>query len=176
MIKMPKGRALVKEMTKALPIYGYIDKSMKQPLRKQGLSTSEKTLLKIVEVLYMGRMGGIACCVESPDGDGVLAVSVTQMCFSDEGKLYDKINKYREERIQWIQWEESQEKNQGPGERINVMKIGGDGAVQFSGDDGTEFILVPEDNNQADITANISRNSLCPCGSGKKYKKCCGMR
>ena len=26
------------------------------------------------------------------------------------------------------------------------------------------------DNNSADI----SRNSLCPCGSGKKYKRCCG--
>jgi preprotein translocase subunit SecA len=22
----------------------------------------------------------------------------------------------------------------------------------------------------------IDRNGLCPCGSGKKYKKCCGMR
>jgi preprotein translocase subunit SecA len=21
---------------------------------------------------------------------------------------------------------------------------------------------------------NIGRNDLCPCGSGKKYKKCCG--
>ena len=21
---------------------------------------------------------------------------------------------------------------------------------------------------------NISRNALCPCGSGKKYKRCCG--
>jgi len=23
-------------------------------------------------------------------------------------------------------------------------------------------------------TANVGRNDLCPCGSGKKYKKCCG--
>jgi preprotein translocase subunit SecA len=22
--------------------------------------------------------------------------------------------------------------------------------------------------------SNIPRNSLCPCGSGKKYKRCCG--
>jgi len=26
------------------------------------------------------------------------------------------------------------------------------------------------DNNNTDI----SRNALCPCGSGKKYKRCCG--
>ena len=23
--------------------------------------------------------------------------------------------------------------------------------------------------------ASVGRNDLCPCGSGKKYKKCCGM-
>lgn len=23
-------------------------------------------------------------------------------------------------------------------------------------------------------TAKVGRNDLCPCGSGKKYKKCCG--
>lgn len=23
---------------------------------------------------------------------------------------------------------------------------------------------------------NTKRNELCPCGSGKKYKKCCGLR
>jgi uncharacterized protein YecA (UPF0149 family) len=24
------------------------------------------------------------------------------------------------------------------------------------------------------LTKTISRNDPCPCGSGKKYKKCCG--
>jgi len=28
--------------------------------------------------------------------------------------------------------------------------------------------------NDIESTSNISRNSLCPCGSGKKYKRCCG--
>jgi uncharacterized protein YecA (UPF0149 family) len=25
-------------------------------------------------------------------------------------------------------------------------------------------------------TAKIGRNDPCPCGSGKKYKKCCGAQ
>jgi uncharacterized protein YecA (UPF0149 family) len=25
-------------------------------------------------------------------------------------------------------------------------------------------------------TTKAGRNDLCPCGSGKKYKKCCGAR
>lgn len=24
-------------------------------------------------------------------------------------------------------------------------------------------------------TATVGRNNLCPCGSGRKYKKCCGV-
>ena len=24
------------------------------------------------------------------------------------------------------------------------------------------------------LTTGVGRNKLCPCGSGKKYKKCCG--
>jgi hypothetical protein len=26
------------------------------------------------------------------------------------------------------------------------------------------------------MTENIGRNEPCPCGSGKKYKKCCGAK
>ena len=29
-------------------------------------------------------------------------------------------------------------------------------------------------NSKKNMDQNISRNSLCPCGSGKKYKRCCG--
>lgn len=31
-----------------------------------------------------------------------------------------------------------------------------------------------ENKPQIDTTKKIGRNDLCPCGSGKKYKKCCG--
>ncbi|MBP3821260.1 SEC-C domain-containing protein [bacterium] len=32
-----------------------------------------------------------------------------------------------------------------------------------------------EEKPKIEITQKIGRNDLCPCGSGKKYKKCCGM-
>ena len=38
-------------------------------------------------------------------------------------------------------------------------------------------MLNKEDNlskNNSPTDVNISRNALCPCGSGKKYKRCCG--
>ena len=28
----------------------------------------------------------------------------------------------------------------------------------------------------ADIVAKVARNAPCPCGSGNKYKRCCGGR
>jgi preprotein translocase subunit SecA len=31
-----------------------------------------------------------------------------------------------------------------------------------------------ENKPKIDTTRKIGRNELCPCGSGKKYKKCCG--
>ena len=31
-----------------------------------------------------------------------------------------------------------------------------------------------ENKPQFDTTKKIGRNDPCPCGSGKKYKKCCG--
>ena len=46
-----------------------------------------------------------------------------------------------------------------------------------------KFVEAPKDNPQEvksdnsrfkEINRKISRNEPCPCGSGKKYKKCCG--
>lgn len=34
----------------------------------------------------------------------------------------------------------------------------------------------PAKNASENPPKSISRNDLCPCGSGKKYKKCCGMK
>ena len=31
-------------------------------------------------------------------------------------------------------------------------------------------------NDQIDNNEQPNRNDPCPCGSGKKYKRCCGMR
>jgi len=36
---------------------------------------------------------------------------------------------------------------------------------------GSEKAEAPK---QVRTGAKIGRNDLCPCGSGKKYKKCCG--
>jgi preprotein translocase subunit SecA len=37
--------------------------------------------------------------------------------------------------------------------------------------------LYKEQKNSSTVVKGkkIGRNDLCPCGSGKKYKKCCGM-
>ena len=42
-------------------------------------------------------------------------------------------------------------------------------ALQFSG--GGAATATPQ---PASKGAKVGRNELCPCGSGKKYKKCCG--
>ena len=37
----------------------------------------------------------------------------------------------------------------------------------------TEFPIIEENNSKLSRHTKIGRNSPCPCGSGKKYKKCC---
>ena len=46
-----------------------------------------------------------------------------------------------------------------------------------------KFVETPKEESQQiennkskfkEISKKISRNEPCPCGSGKKYKKCCG--
>jgi len=175
MIKMPDGSLLAQEMARALPLYCYADKPVRQLLMKRGVSIGEKTRLKIVDVQYMGEAGGITCVVERSEGGGVLAISATQARFSDEGAVYDKINEYREARIRWLRQEELKDKMQGRGGRFTVIDANKDGSMRFSGDGGIELITLTKENANRG-TPKISRNSPCPCGSGKKYKKCCGAR
>jgi hypothetical protein len=177
MIKMPDGKELAQELAKALPVYCYVDNPTKRLLAKQGVSINEKTRLEVIEVRYMGEAGGITCVVKQPDGDGVLAMSATQVRFPNEGVVYDKINVYREERIQWLRQEETKDKMLGRGGRVNIAKKNKDGSMRFSGSDGTEIITFAKESSQADVpNVIIPGNSFCPCGSGKKYKKCCGAQ
>jgi len=44
-----------------------------------------------------------------------------------------------------------------------------------SGGDSTET-LVREPLEQRAALGKVGRNQPCPCGSGKKYKKCCGAK
>ena len=34
--------------------------------------------------------------------------------------------------------------------------------------------IIEDEENKPDITTKVGRNDPCPCGSGKKFKKCCG--
>jgi hypothetical protein len=36
------------------------------------------------------------------------------------------------------------------------------------------FLETPAQKHFPQMLSNIGRNTLCPCGSGKKYKRCCG--
>jgi uncharacterized protein YecA (UPF0149 family) len=38
----------------------------------------------------------------------------------------------------------------------------------------SKIVNVPKPSNPAVAVEKIGRNDPCPCGSGKKYKKCCG--
>ncbi|MDR1595746.1 MAG: preprotein translocase subunit SecA [Puniceicoccales bacterium] len=55
----------------------------------------------------------------------------------------------------------------------NVMLSGGDGGAS-SGERAAE--LAPKMVIKRKSVVKVNRNDPCPCGSGKKYKKCCGAK
>jgi uncharacterized protein YecA (UPF0149 family) len=48
--------------------------------------------------------------------------------------------------------------------------------LELKGVPGKDTAEAASVNVGANFTPKVSRNSPCPCGSGKKYKKCCGKK
>ena len=52
--------------------------------------------------------------------------------------------------------------------RVEVAKVTGEGFVGGQAAQKKKPVVVKK-------TERVGRNDPCPCGSGKKYKKCCGL-
>ena len=60
---------------------------------------------------------------------------------------------------------------------IQVVQMQDDEPIVTDLSRAAENFMSPSDeyiDSQSDSTNKIGRNTLCPCGSGLKYKKCCG--
>ena len=148
---MPDGANLVKEMNEALPLFCFSNKRNTKTLAAQGLKLSEKTRLEVERVHNLFEEGGVACGIRFPDSEQVLIMSITGLVFKDNGPIDEKISEYIKARIEWLKQEELRDMEQGTSERIKTVGLSGGYSSR-----------------------NVSRNSPCPCGSGKKYKRCCG--
>jgi hypothetical protein len=152
---MPSGGDLVVEMLKAMPLYCQISERVRQVLAKQGIFLSSKKRLDILSVHDLGELGGVSCAIKSSNSKNVHIMSITNFQFPDKGEIYDKINQYREARIQWLREEDMRNLSLGL-ERAN-----------------SPFRLSKD---TSDALSKVPRNEPCPCGSGLKYKKCCGRK
>jgi uncharacterized protein YchJ len=74
-------------------------------------------------------------------------MSISGLDFNGNGEIDRKILEYNKARIEWLKQEEQLDFEQRRSQRIKSL-----------------------DTRNSDP----SKNSLCPCGSGKKYKRCCG--
>jgi preprotein translocase subunit SecA len=70
--------------------------------------------------------------------------------------------------------------NRGGMTKPGTMRAGGSGGAsgaggaRQAGDGSGGSIELAGPKQQPAVSNKIGRNDLCPCGSGKKYKKCCG--
>jgi len=144
MLRMPDGSKLTKEMIDHLPLTCYSKKSNTKVLAAQGLRLSEKTALKVIGVHDLGEAAGVSCNIEY--GGSVLVMSITGLDFTGNGIIDSEILEYQEARVEWLKQEERRDLEQGLEKRIQSISL----------------------------SPIVSRNAPCPCGSGKKYKQCCG--
>jgi preprotein translocase subunit SecA len=77
----------------------------------------------------------------------------------------DMMNRMEEEIVRYVFLTQPPSNEEAPRARIAPK------AVQFSGPSLEAAVAV----SVARKTQKVGRNDPCPCGSGKKYKKCCGM-
>lgn len=64
----------------------------------------------------------------------------------------------------------------GLGAITNVLEANANTGIGigFKIDFANQECINPTQNNAAPALAGVSRNAKCPCGSGKRYKECCG--
>jgi len=149
MLQMPDGANLAREMNENLPLFCYSNKRNTKALAAQGLTLSEHTELEVARVFDLLEAGGVMCELKT-GSEQPLIMSLSGLDFKNNGLIDDKIAEYKSARIEWVKQEERLDKEQGRQERIKVIGSPGESVKQ-----------------------KPSRNAPCPCGSGKKYKKCC---
>ena len=129
-------------------------------------------LLKVVDEKWMNHIDGME---ELKDGIGLRAYG-----------QQDPVVKYRmegmdmfEEMISNIKFDVVKilmhiRSSQGEVKRQEAAKITGAALEAINSVDGGEKMNVKENQTVRNEGPKVGRNDPCPCGSGKKYKNCCG--
>ena len=129
-------------------------------------------LLKVVDEKWMNHIDGME---ELKDGIGLRAYG-----------QQDPVVKYRmegmdmfEEMISNIKFDVVKilmhiRSSQGEVKRQQAAKITGAALEAINSVDGGEKMNVKENQTVRNEGPKVGRNDPCPCGSGKKYKNCCG--
>ena len=154
---------------KALEIY----KQKEEEITAEQMRELERVvMLKVVDEKWMNHIDGME---ELKDGIGLRAYG-----------QQDPVVKYRmegmdmfEEMISNIKFDVVKilmhiRSSQGEVKRQEAAKITGAALEAINSVDGGEKMNVKENQTVRNEGPKVGRNDPCPCGSGKKYKNCCG--
>jgi len=120
-------------------------------------------LLRSIDMLWMEHLTSMDCM---RDGIGLRGYGQREPLVEykkEAYRMYHDLLKSIEENVVTSLFKiQVARKIESPMENKHIQESGG--SV-----DGSEEIAKPEVNSD-----KVGRNDLCPCGSGMKYKKCCG--
>jgi len=95
----PKTMKLIENMKARLPIPAHASKPFVRLMRKQGIEMKTSPKLQIVDVLYLGDDGGIACAIKGAgDEKRAIIVSITHLVIEESHPLAKEVRAYQIER------------------------------------------------------------------------------
>ena len=162
----------IKEELKKQAIARYEEKEKEKDVGEQMRELERVVLLKVVDEKWMNHIDSME---ELKDGIGLRAYG-----------QQDPVVKYRmegmdmfEEMISNIKFDVVKilmhiRAAQGEVKRQETAKITGAALEAINSVDGGEKMNVKENQPIRNEGPKVGRNDPCPCGSGKKYKNCCG--
>ncbi len=147
---------------RALSLYKAKEQALGEPLMRE---LERVVTLRVVDEYWMDHIDAMT---ELRQGIGLRAYAQTDplLAYKNEGyEMFEGMTSaIREETVRRIFI--AQVKREGGVQRERVAKVTGESGAS----DGTVKSQPVRRSG-----AKIGRNAPCPCGSGKKYKKCCGL-
>lgn len=94
-----KTMKLLEKIKTQLPIPAYAGKPFIQVMRERGIKIKPRQNLQIIDVLYLGDDGGIACAIKGTGQEEIaIVISITHIRIKDSHPLAIEIRAYQIER------------------------------------------------------------------------------
>ncbi|MGH9846679.1 MAG: SEC-C metal-binding domain-containing protein [Blastocatellia bacterium] len=144
---------------------------------ERGMETARRAYeRKAVDYFVSGDFNSFAQAMEQRQGEPFWELTLDILDFYSPDSIAKRQARWKKEAEEQAEWARRKEKEEAERARQNEEKAS---ALKSSSPPPVEAARIPDGYSQGESGGlvrdeKVGRNDPCPCGSGKKYKKCCG--